>query len=92
MPIAFNSDDWPARDEDVGGGPYFGYCNVPKLYSNLPFPDLTAPEGLNCGRGCTPFTETDHRKDQAIFLGRPTGKMSFATREFMCMLLLCRAL
>ena len=74
MPIAFNTEDWPARDEDVQGGPYFGYCNVPKLYTNLPFPDLATADPLSCGEGCTPFTETDHRKEQAVFLGRPTGE------------------
>jgi len=74
MPIGFNSDDVPARDEDVGGGPYFGYCNVPKLTSNLPLPDLWGVDALTCGKDCTPFSETNHRKDQAIFLGRPTGK------------------
>ena len=73
MPIAFNSDDWPSKDEDVGGGPYFGYCNLPKITSNLPFPDLTGTASLSCGKDCAPFTETDHRKDQAVFLGRPTG-------------------
>ena len=74
MPIAFDTEDWPARDEDVGGGPYFGYCNVPKLYTNLPFPDLAATEPLSCGEGCMPFTETDRQKEQAVFLGRPTGQ------------------
>ena len=78
MPIAFNPIDEVARDEDVGGGPYFGYCNVPRLTSNLPLPDLWVVNPLTCGKGCTPFSETDHRKDQAIFLGRPTGKQ---TRE-----------
>ncbi|KAL0041933.1 hypothetical protein WJX79_009402 [Trebouxia sp. C0005] len=73
MPIGFNSDDVPARDEDVGGGPYFGYCNVPRLTSNLPLPDLWGVDPLTCGKDCTPFSETDHRKEQAIFLGRPTG-------------------
>ena len=76
MPIGFNSDDVPARDEDVGGGPYFGYCNVPKLTSNLPLPDLWGVDPLTCGKDCTPFSETDYRKDQAIFLGRPTGKQT----------------
>ncbi|DBA91139.1 TPA: hypothetical protein ACH3X1_016098 [Trebouxia sp. C0004] len=73
MPIGFNSDDVPIRDEDVRGGPYFGYCNVPKLTSNLPLPDLWGVDPLTCGKDCTPFSETDHRKDQAVFLGRPTG-------------------
>jgi hypothetical protein len=76
MPIGFNPVDVPARDEDVGGGPYFGYCNVPKLTSNLPLPDLWGVNPLTCGLDCTPFSETDHRKDQAIFLGRPTGKQT----------------
>ena len=76
MPIGFNSDDVPARDEDVGGGPYFGYCNVPKLTSNLCLPDLWGVDPMTCGKDCTPFSETDHRKDQAIFLGRPTGKQT----------------
>ena len=80
MPIGFNQDDWPARDEDIGGGPLFGYCNVPKLYSNLPFPDLTAVEMLTCGQSCTPFTETDHRRNQAIFLGRPNGEQKYAAK------------
>jgi hypothetical protein len=74
MPIGFNPIDVPARDEDVGGGPYFGYCNVPRLTSNLPLPDLWGVDPLTCGKDFTPFSETDHRKDQAIFLGRPTGK------------------
>lgn len=74
MPIAFNPDDRPCNDEDVGGGPYFGYCNVPKLTSNLPFPDFWTPEALNCGSGCEPFTDSDQRQEQAIFLGRPTGR------------------
>jgi len=74
MPIGFNPIDEPACDEDVGGGPYFGYCNVPRLTSNLPLPDLWGVDPLNCGKDCNPFSETDHRKDQAIFLGRPTGK------------------
>lgn len=74
MPIGFNPIDEPARDEDVGGGPYFGYCNVPRLTSNLPLPDLGGVDPLTCGKYCTPFSVTDHRKDQAIFLGRPTGK------------------
>ncbi len=82
MPIGFNSDDAPARDEDVGGGPYFGYCNVPKLTSNLPLPDLWGLDPLTCGKDCTPFSETDHRKDQAIFLGRPTGKQ--IREQFVC--------
>ena len=73
MPIAFNPDDWPSDDEDVGGGPYFGYCNVPKLTSNLPFPDLTSVEAISCGRKCNPFTDSDKRREQAVFLGRPTG-------------------
>ena len=73
MPIAFNSDDWPTRDEQVGGGPYFGYCNINKITSNLPFPDLADSTPSSCGHGCTPFTETDLRKEQAVFLGRPTG-------------------
>ena len=75
MPIAYNENDWPVRDEDVGGGPWFGYCNVPKLYSNLPLPEIddTEPD-LGCGDGCTPFTETDHRRPQAIFMGGPTGE------------------
>lgn len=76
MPIGFNSDDVPARDEDVGGGPYFGYCNVPKLTSNLPLPDLWGVDPMTCGKDCTPFSETDHRKDQAILLGRPTGNQT----------------
>lgn len=76
MPIAFNPIDEAARDEDVGGGPYFGYCNVPRLTSNLPLPDLWVVNPLTCGKGCTPFSETDHRKDQAIFLGRPTGEQT----------------
>ena len=75
MPIAFNSDDWPQRDEDIGS-PYFGYCNIPRLTSNLPLPDLWGVEPVTCGPDCTPFTETDHRKDQAIFLGRPTGEQA----------------
>lgn len=75
MPIAFNPDDWPSDDEDVGGGPYFGYCNVPKLTSNLPFPDLTSVEAISCGRQCTPFTDSDKRQEQAVFLGRPTGEI-----------------
>lgn len=76
MPIAFNPDDWPSNDEAVGGGPYFGYCNTPKLTSNLPFPDLWSVEAFICGTRCTPFTDSDHRQEQAIFLGRPTGEQS----------------
>lgn len=75
MPIAFNPDDRPSADEDVGGGPFFGYCNVPKLTTNLPFPDLWSPEALSCGPGCTPFTASDQRQEQAVFLGRPTGML-----------------
>lgn len=87
MPIAFNPDDWPSDDEDVGGGPFFGYCNVPKLTSNLPFPDLTSPEALSCGNGCSPFTESDKRQEQAIFLGRPTGKAFTKAYLARCMIL-----
>ncbi|KAL3131216.1 hypothetical protein ABBQ38_000515 [Trebouxia sp. C0009 RCD-2024] len=83
MPIAFNPDDWPSKDEDVGGGPYFGYCNLPKITSNLPFPDLAGTAPLGCGKDCTPFTETDHRKDQAVFLGRPTGWHKGARRAVL---------
>ncbi|DBA98342.1 TPA: hypothetical protein ACH3X1_001258 [Trebouxia sp. C0004] len=73
MPIAFIPSDEPVSDEDVCGGPLFGYCNVPKLTSNLLLPDLTGVDALTCGEDCSPFSETDHRRDQAIFLGRPTG-------------------
>ena len=67
MLIAFDSDDWPTKDEQIGGGPYFGYCNINKNTSNLPFPDLAGSHPSSCGHGCAPLTQTDHRKDQAVF-------------------------
>ena len=66
--------DYPEDDTTRDGGPWFGYCNIVFMTSNLMLP---AGEGvvshLRCGRNCHPFTPNDHRSSKAIFLGSSTG-------------------
>lgn len=72
--LASNLFDLPEDDIARRGGPWFGYCNVPFLTTNLLLP---AREGvsshLHCGTNCEPFTNLDRRKGKAIFLGSSTG-------------------
>ena len=72
--LACNVFDHPEDDIARGGGPWFGYCNMPFQSTNLLLP---ARDGvsthLRCGSNCEPFTNLDRREAKAVFLGSSTG-------------------
>ena len=73
--LAGNIMDQPEDEIDRGGGPWFGYCNIRGLMTNLVYPASNMPvEGvMSCGKKCVPFTEQDSRETKAVFLGSSTG-------------------
>lgn len=72
--LAGNTWDMPEDDTFKGGGPWWGFCNIMFMSTNLLLP--SGPGLLahrRCGRNCWPFTDSDHRLPKAIFLGSTTG-------------------
>lgn len=72
-------DVWDLPEDDAKrGGPWFGYCNMLYMTTNIMLPSgpgLDDMQHLGCGRKCQPFTSSDHRHPKAIFLGSSTGWM-----------------
>lgn len=74
--VAGNVWDFPEDDTFKQGGPWFGFCNLMFMTTNLLLPyglPVTTRDHLSCGEGCEPFTASDHRMPKAIFLGSSTG-------------------
>lgn len=75
--LVLAGDVWDLPEEDdKRGGPWFGYCNMLYMTTNIMLPSgpgLDDMQHLGCGRKCQPFTSSDHRQPKAIFLGSSTG-------------------
>lgn len=64
----------PEDDTFKQGGPWFGFCNLMFVTTNILLPSGPGlVSHLRCGRNCWPFTESDQRIPKAIFLGSTTG-------------------
>ena len=77
--LVFAGNVWDLPEDDAKrGGPWFGYCNMLYMTTNIMLPSgpgLGDTSHLRCGRKCQPFTSSDHRYSKAIFLGSSTGWM-----------------
>lgn len=87
MLLVFNPDDSPT-DDNICGGPAFGYCNVRGTSTNLLLPascyDPVHPNGVSCSANysCSPGAD-DSRLPTAAFLGHPTGWLKGKRRSVL---------
>lgn len=74
--LVLAGDMWDYPEDDTAtaqGGPWFGYCNIAFMTSNLMLPAGGGVSHLGCGKHCKPFTSSDLRESKAAFLGSSTG-------------------